>query len=180
MHPLLAVRLLPRTLSLCEIPSIFPPFSFSLSFSPSSLPPSFPGLLPVHNFWPPLPRWNEVGMCKIVPRYVLHHRVALLSARFIFFLLLSFVPPFSSLSLFYSSCSLVLVFFLFFFLFSSVFFSLFLYHFFYPSSWIPYIHFFSLNFLSLLHLLFFVILVFFHIISRIIFLPDLYLFLPLF
>lgn len=31
---------------------------------------------PVRNSWPPLPPWNEVGMCKIVPRYALHHRVA--------------------------------------------------------------------------------------------------------
>jgi len=32
---------------------------------------------PIRNSWPPLlPPWNEVGMCKIVPRYALHHRVA--------------------------------------------------------------------------------------------------------
>lgn len=50
-----------------------------------SVPHRLARLFRVRNSWPPLPPWNEVGMCKIVPRYALHHRVA--SSRSLYFLL---------------------------------------------------------------------------------------------
>lgn len=47
---------------------------------------------PVRNSWPPLlPPWNEVGMCKIVLRYALYHRVA--SSPPALFLPLAFFRP---------------------------------------------------------------------------------------
>lgn len=124
---------------------------------------SHPGLLPVHNFWLPLLRWNEVGMCKIVPRYALHHRVALLYIRFIFFSCFLLSPLSSHLSP-YSTLHVrwfLLFFFLSFFLFFPQFFSLSII-FFYPSSWFPYIFFFFK--FSFPHLLFcfFIILFFFY------------------
>lgn len=60
-------------------------------------------LFHVRNSWPLLLPWNEVGMCKIVPRYALHHRVA--SSRVALFPPLAFFraslylyPPRSSIS----------------------------------------------------------------------------------
>lgn len=60
-------------------------------------------LFHVRNSWPLLLPWNEVGMCKIVPRYALHHRVA--SSRVALFPSLAFFraslylyPPRSSIS----------------------------------------------------------------------------------
>lgn len=105
-------------------------FSSFLSFSPS------PVFYPVRNSWPPLPPWNEVGMCKIVPRYALHHRVASLSARFIFFFRfflpspsLPFISFFIPLSLYSLLVNFLLELFLFYCLFISfsIFFSLFIY-----------------------------------------------------
>lgn len=43
-------------------------------------------VIPSRRYYPP---WNEVGMCKIVPRYALHHRVGS-SCPLYFFLSLSF------------------------------------------------------------------------------------------
>lgn len=104
MHPLLGPRLSPRDLSRTATPPFLSLF--------------LPSLLLVRNSWPPLPRWNEVGMCKIVPRYALHHLLASFRS-FYFFLLFSFVPLFIAflilLSVFWSS---YLFSFLLFFLFS--------------------------------------------------------------
>lgn len=77
------LRAFARAIPLLPAPSP-PRLLFSPLFSPT--------FLPVRNSWPLLlPPWNEVGMCKIVPRYALHHRVA--SSPPALFLPLAFFRP---------------------------------------------------------------------------------------
>lgn len=83
LSPPRKLRAFARAIPLSHPPPSPPRLLFSPLFSPT--------FLPVRNSWPLLlPPWNEVGMCKIVPRYALHHRVA--SSPLYFFLSLSFGP----------------------------------------------------------------------------------------